>query len=247
LRKHIAGGLVALALGACGGAAVSAGADDPGIVPHSTAADTAVTGGDHYYMIILGYQNGTGLGLNRANKSHTFGTFVHTQGTQLVDQVDFSWIPAQLSDDLTVCVGFLGGCDPVLGHNYTLNETLGFAEQGQRVVRRWGPYEVTPDLYAAAQAQHDWLDTGNTYYIAVDNQDNREVSREHQQGGAINCMHAISDMITDGPMARTGINFGFPGSRDVLHYLSGFIVQPVGQYEWVAAAVGVQQYDIGNF
>src|SRR5690242_17954552 len=85
-----------------------------------------------YYLVMFGTQSGANtdfsvLGLpqflDAASKSHTFGTFVKVQGDRVLEEKTISWLPQ---------MGYFGPgytmpkLPSVPGHNYTLDQTLGF-------------------------------------------------------------------------------------------------------------------------
>lgn len=212
-------------------AGCAAQADEPGDVAVSQDALTA----RKHYLLMFGYEDAR----NSAPLSHTFATFLRadfdgpgTANGRIVDQVDISWLPERFTG--SVCVDALHlRCPPETGHNYSLNQTLGFAQAGRLRVAMWGPYEITGALFDRAKDQERYLDSGKSQYVANDLFLHRRAY--DRRGGALNCMHAVSDIAF---FDRTGLNWGVRGSKIVLDNLRGYIVSPA-RADWVLPRIGL--------
>lgn len=152
------------------------------------------------YVILWSYQDWR----NAPVRSHTFASFIRTDGDRVSSQVDISWLPAPGY--------FRNGLEMpplriVPGQNYSLSQTLGFAAGLNQPVRRFGPYAISPELFAAAVRQSESLASGRVAYKMLDG---------GSRPGAINCIHAVTDIAgyTD-----TGLARGAAASQAALHHL----------------------------
>jgi hypothetical protein len=100
---------------------------------------------------------------------------------------------------------------------------------------RWGPVEITDSLYLAAIDRIKFLETGAADYIVRDTFYRKAVYAK-ASGGAINCIHAVSDL---GGFIRTGLAHGFSAARRVYEHLQQFVVPSPDNNEWVARLIGV--------
>jgi hypothetical protein len=186
--------------------------------------------------MMFGYQDAQ----NRAALSHSFATFVHAtipadapERTAVTEQIDISWLPARFGG--TVCVDLLHlRCPAVTGHNYSLAETLSFAENEHLTVGVWGPVEVRKDLFDRAKAQQAYLESGATGYVANDT--GLHLPAYNHRGGALNCIHAVSDLAF---FDRTGLNWGLDASRIVWGDFQPWRLNGGASGEWIWSGIGV--------
>ena len=156
---------------------------------------------------MFGYQDAD----NTAPLSHTFASVVHVGAT--VDIATISWLP--LAFDGKVCVDLLHlRCPVETGKNYSLEETLTWAQSEGLYVGMWGPFEVNADLWNRVNSQIAYLDSGATDYVANDL--GMHLASFRHNGGAVNCIHAVSDSIY---FESTGLNWGLDGSKIVLEQM----------------------------
>ena len=164
--------------------------------------------GEHFFVVPFGYQSA----INDAHHSHTFASYVRVSGRSM-RWFNISWLPDTFAADLKISV--FGG--PVTGKNFGLEETLDFARRGALRVGCWGPYEITPECYHAAERRIADLRSGRWKYIPNDH-------GKREREAACNCMHAVSDLNgeleTYGGLLDIGIGYwGFKGTRHVVeHY-----------------------------
>jgi hypothetical protein len=152
--------------------------------------------GDRYYMAMFGYQDAQ----NSAQLSHTFASFVHVPASGDAPEVrTISWLPEAF--DGQVYLAHLAET----GHNYTVEETLGFALQGGESIGMWGPFAISQDIWYRANVKADGLDNHQFLYKAFD-----LGARWHAE----NCIHAVTDVMRPGD--RTGLNWGWDGSKVAL-------------------------------
>ncbi len=189
-----------------------------------------------FFIILLAYQTP----LNRPRESHTAAVFVRaTAAGEVSEEFTISWLPARLKDDPG---GVIQALRPEPGANFTREETLRLGRRGRRDVVRWGPFQVRPEFYASARRRFDFLDSGAVRYTVFDDA-LRQAAFDGVPGGAVNCIHALSDVTGERP-PRTGFLHGGPGTEAALaHFLAGdpqrnFIRYPV-LHEWLADALGL--------
>jgi len=210
----------------------------------ASGASEAAARVERTYAMVFGTQDP----LNRARLSHTYTTWVRAQraedgSLEVVEQQDISWLPSTFDGEVCVL-----GCRPERGRNYTLEETLAFAESSPRRLRVavWGPYEVPRSLYDAARAEAAWLASGNVAYIAEDARW-RAPALAMTPGGAYNCIHASGGFIPtpwdrrEPEFRRSGLEWGFRASGAVAEALGGNMVAttPLADARALFAATGV--------
>lgn len=223
-----------LALGALlGGCAAGSddgaeGAESADRTEATGSTSSAATTGESYYAVLFGSQDA----LNRPARSHTFATFVRAyRGSSngpltVLEQRDVSWLPADFeADGGEVCVagGLFRSCSPETGHNYTLAETLAFAEAGTPRPRRvayFGPYAISATTYRRAALHIDWLEQGSVLYIAQDGP-YRDAAFAGLPGGAINCMDAAGAPFG---FQRSGLQWGIRGTKAITDEMGPYVV-----------------------
>jgi hypothetical protein len=173
--------------------------------PAKGAGDSASM--PHYYVIVFAYQDDA----NHLMKSHTFATFVKTTASGREDKLDpknatvesftISWLPADFENTLQLR---LFRC---AGRNYTLPETLAFAERLGTTVRHWGPIEIDEPIYQRALQQADRLNHGELGYKL---NGATAVTRPYADTNVVNCIQAVS--VFPQP-ADTGVSRGYEVSE----------------------------------
>lgn len=188
-------------------------------------------GNRHHFLILYGFQDG----LNTPHNSHTFITLAETSGSPFTRDLTalgsqtLSWLP--VSADVRLL-----RLTPEAGRNYSLPETLRLAASRNLNIKRWGPIEVSEQFYFAAMNRIALLQSGAIGYVAEDSAYRNSVYLG-QGGGAINCMHAVSDI---GGFLRTNIMHGFAASQKIFEHLSQWRLPSPDNNEWVAAGLGIQ-------
>jgi hypothetical protein len=183
-------------------------------------------------MIVFGSQRPI---YYEANHTHSFALFVRAVTDEdcrphVVESFPISWLPQSME----VRVGRL---HPEPGWNLDIPRTLDWAlKDGQRV-SRWGPFQVTPELYQRALRQKNHLESGAVRYKTLDTGfPTRHVS---------NCIHALADIHHEAPRLRLGTpTWGQAGSYFITLSLGRFIVDPRVTHEWVIDAVGLRDCPI---
>lgn len=155
-----------------------------------------------YFMAVFAFEGRP----NVPRRAHTFAVFVKKHADKTEIQT-ISWLPRTLN------VAPLRPA-PEPGVNLELHETIKLGlSQGARIWQ-WGPYQVKAELYEKAERQVERLNAGAVLYKAVDDL--------FRPGRAINCIHAVSDLV-DGNLLATGTAFGVPASRMVFNHLRRWI------------------------
>lgn len=188
-------------------------------------------GRDAYYMIVFGQQDG----LNRPRNSHTWAVFVRGDapgyGRQIYDVTTISWMPADLQ--LTLLQR------PEYGVNLDMRQSLALGpSEGAQI--QYGPvYEISPALYQAALTRYAFLESaersGDVLYTVLD-ANTRGPALYNRRGGAVNCIHALSDI---GGYLDTGTLRGYDASWTVQAHLSRWAIDLQIDHSWVARALGL--------
>jgi hypothetical protein len=135
--------------------------------------------------------------------SHTFAIFVATRDGEAPSVHTISWLP----EDTVV---------PALslrkGRNFTADETRAIANG--RPIQVHGPYAITRATYERALARIAFLESGGAQYKMIDWK-TRAPALENRAGGAVNCIHAVSDVV--GPL-DTGDSWGEAATQEVVDF-----------------------------
>jgi hypothetical protein len=183
------------------------------VTPKPSRAD------DSYYMIVFGQQGSA----NQVDLSHTFATFVKAAGAgpdktkYVIDAHTISWMPRSLD------VKALRR--PEEGVNLNLKETLLHARGIKTEVCMWGPFRIKKELFDRAVLQEARLKKGDLDYKLLDTR--------FRSATAMNCIHAVCDIDTEGGLLPTGTAHGKEASLMVLTHLSRWIVDNDKTHEWV--------------
>ena len=114
---------------------------------------------------------------------------------------------------------------PNRAKNLDLNDSLVWARQNKARVYLFGPYEIDKKLYDLALKQIAFLEKGTVRYRMLD---------EHlRPDKAVNCIHAISDMVPDKPLEYTAYVFGEKASALVVKHLKPWVHQPEPPADWL--------------
>ena len=168
---------------------------------------------DRYFVVVYSYQDAD----NHVLKSHTFATFV--KASNLDDSADsahqarfetrtISWLPAKFA--ATLRLSFF----PTAGKNFTLGETLKFAEQLEVQVRHWGPLEIDVDLYEQAVRRSEQLASGDVRYQVYDS----SKPRTKRAANVVHCIDAVAE--TAGKLTLGTVRGFAAGEQVVEHFRS---------------------------
>jgi hypothetical protein len=153
--------------------------------------------------------------------SHTFGGFIaydHSRGL-VVERFAISWMPANMK------VRLFAGLER--GRNVPLWETKNRAQYQGLDIRRWGPREITPELYMAAKNQWFRLERAtvdaSALYITVD-----PAYRNRSYQPAFNCIHALAGIVGDLELA---VLHGRDASAEVDKFFSRYYRSVDAVYE----------------
>jgi hypothetical protein len=167
----------------------------------------SVSAADKYFVEFFAIQDGAAS----PAVSHCFASFMHARETKpgddqgrwsVVEEFSISWLPASGVVKLLA--------PPEKGKNYTRKESLDRAAKLGLQPKSWGPFELRKEGYDAARKQRARLEADQVAYKAAD--------RLGRPAAAINCIHALSDVVP-GPLLETGLARGFAaGELIVRHY-----------------------------
>lgn len=135
---------------------------------------------------------------NYPKDSHSFASFVYVDEQDQQHWATISWLPETFADEGEVCafddIGDAIGdtiwgspCDPVVGKNYSVRESIDFALERGKKLAIWRPIFIPPELHTFAKQRIKYLNSGVVKYVA----DDRNTRKREE---AINCIHAIGDM-----------------------------------------------------
>ncbi len=215
-----------VALGLCAAFALMTVA----VVPNAEQAPTRLPVADSYFMVIYSAEKA-----NTPTRSHCFATFAR------VSQPDGSSDPPKIElhhinwfsvrgHRCGATFGLVEGngrptrAEP--GANLTTRDALELVLDGNHRVSRWGPYEIERGLYEQALRQIDLLDGRvpgrKILYKAID-----LGYREGAEIQALNCIHAVSDIVRKPSPLRTWTAYGDEAARRVVRHLRPWIKAPV--------------------
>jgi len=183
------------------------------------SAQVGQRGSTNYYMIMFAVQSEP----NVARLSHTFAAFVRAAGPEAnpsaqLDVQTISWMPRSLEIEPLRMF-------PTQGVNLNLAETLSWARSVDSRVTMWGPYPIEKELYDVAAHRSEQLKSGAIQYIAND--------RRRREEGAVNCIHALSDMIPSQSLLGTGSECGNGASELVLQHLNRYVSTSSESADWL--------------
>src|SRR5262245_52623636 len=189
--------------------------------------------GEDYYLLMFGSQSVPVI----PSYTHTSATFVRVcwpgngpcPVNATLEAHTISWMPANLIIRPYALL-------PEPGHNFDLHQTLRWCQSNRMRISLWGPYRISPELYALALEQQADLESSAVRYKAVDS--------GRDTGRVSNCIHAVANVIT-GPRARFFLpGFGETASYVVLQSFQPYILDRSTPYFWVSSAVGLDAYPI---
>ncbi len=177
-----------------------------------------------YYMLPFSYEAEN----QHPFSAHTFYTFVKVSPSGEQSWTTISWMPADFDktrkiDIFTTIADAAGGnkFPAVDGKNFTLEETLGFANDAKLKVQITKSYNgiirISKELYDSEINRFNELKEGKIKYLAQDFE-----TRFLEPGAkAINCMHAVSDLPGYySPKGSFGTGWGIWGQNGTLHVLN---------------------------
>jgi hypothetical protein len=180
-----------------------------------------------YYLVLFAYEGVTGA----PQDAHSFAAFVKADGKPGKAKLTvscISWLPVGADVKLLK--------RPEAGVNLSLEKTLRLAAERKARVAAFGPYRIKKELYDRALAQIDRLNSGTVAYKALD-------KRFRSDAAAVNCFHAISDMI-DGPLLDTGTAFGRQATAMVRDHLAKWIMNDRAPQPWLIEPLGLKREGI---
>jgi hypothetical protein len=195
---------------------------------------SAASADTHYYMIVFAHERGP----LSPRFAHTWATYVKAvkdpgaRDDRLADVKTISWLPKSMDIRLL-------RPEPEEGVNLTLEQSLKYSQSLGVQISMWGPFEIKRELYDRAARQVDRLNKHLVKYKAIDGE-------FRSSNEAVNCIHAVSDIDTDGGLFETGAANGGPASFLVARHLERWIIHPERTHEWVAEKLGLNRYTIAR-
>jgi hypothetical protein len=195
--------------------------------PYSATAQEA------YYVLMFGSQQTP----SNPNYSHSFATFVRATcpeedskpGTCALEAHTISWLPANLR--VRTCALL-----PEEGNNFDLHTTLRYAYGNRERVSLWGPYQIDPDLYERALRQIALLESGKVLYKAVD--------VGFRSDHVSNCIHACSSIAEGYRLRVASPGWGQMASYAIVKRYQPWVIDEQQTHDWVASALGLDEYPI---
>jgi hypothetical protein len=158
--------------------------------------------------------------------THSFAVFIRATSADereaRCESFTISWMPA------SGVIRLLAAPEP--GKNYTLKETLDWAERLGLRTKSWGPFEISKEIYDRAVDQKNRLEGGAVRYKAID--------RRFRPDTALNCIHALSDLIPGG-LLNTGSAAGEAATAMIVSHYRPHLVDPERTHAWVLRASGL--------
>jgi hypothetical protein len=179
-----------------------------------------------FYVVVWGAQRPV---IKDPRYSHSFATFIRTCPDGRLEHFTISWLP--VNGEVHVL-----RISPEPGRNFGLAETLELCRRNRMEVARWGPYEVTEDLWARAVEQRGRLERGEVLYKGFD--------CGSSDGTVSNCLHAVS-RITRPPgqefprVVVAPANWGESGSYWATLTLRPWFVEPCRTHDGLLTALGL--------
>jgi hypothetical protein len=193
--------------------------------------------GERYYVLIFGSQSHPKL----LKYTHTWATFVRAvddpsnpEGCALY-QHTISWLPQTL--EVRVWSPF-----PEPGVNLDLYQTLQAVSMHNERVTLWGPFVITPEIYARSLRIYQIVNSGAVRYRAIDTAADLLIS---------DCIHAVAAV---DPVFGRGhyplIRIGDPASRFIAREIvvrsieNRGIDQAAFDNTWLIPRLGLDRYPI---
>ena len=186
---------------------------------------------DAYYVVVYGAQAPG----NHPETSHCFATFArvaYEHGDSVRPRVELhhiNWFSVRgHKTGMAYGLAEPGGriTRPEPGENRTTREALELAHRGGLRVTRWGPYEVSRGLYERALRQIDRLEGRipgrRVLYKTLD-----MGCREGDQVEAVNCIHAVSDVVRGSSPLRTWASYGNDAACKIVTHLRPWLKRPL--------------------
>ncbi len=184
---------------------------------------------ESYYVVIFGAQD------ERANPltSHCFATFIKTKRSAAssapseVELKHINWFTPRGHESGVPHGLLIDGqiARPEPGENRDTASALTCASRHKLTVYKYGPYEIDPRLYERAVRQIDLLEGRVPGYRVLYKQIDYGL-REDKQIVALNCIHAVSDIVREPAPLTTGLAFGKEAALLNLGHLKRWIKDP---------------------
>lgn len=185
--------------------------------------------GERYYMVIYSAQERG----KHPWSSHCFATFARViperakSSGRRVELRHINWLSTRAHRSGVTDIVAPGGRPalPEPGENRTTADALELVWSGGRRVTRWGPYAIDRGFYEQASRHIDRLEGRlpgpKVLYKAID-----LGYREGSEIRALNCIHAVSDIVRKPELLRTWTTHGDEAARQVVRHLLPSIKGP---------------------
>lgn len=183
-----------------------------------------------YYFVLFCHDSEP----RKAAESHTYAVFTQVEGREITNKCVINWGPIQ---------EYRLGDGKVPGQNRDYLETLKESRAEGKIVKMWGPYQISPETFQTAVRQRNYLDSGRVLYHVADRVTaldlSENVGRSNQP--AVNCIHAVSDI---GGNLVTGGRYGLRAGEEIIAFFKqkGILLGESEFYAWIPNDLGVTTY-----
>jgi hypothetical protein len=193
----------------------------------SALGSGSASGEDSYFVTVLAHQGVT----NRLRLAHSFAVFTKVSGNdkEKVENHTISWLPANA--DIKIV-----RLRPEAGKNFDLKTTLDMARMRGLRVSVWGPFSIKKELYDLGLRRIAELDSGKFGFIALDGRD--------RGNGAMNCIHALSDLDPRREPLETGTAHGEAASELVVEHLRPSFLPKQPDTSWLRRRLGLSEFEL---
>jgi len=184
---------------------------------------------ESYYMVVFGAQDEQSNPLT----SHCFATFIKLKrpetglGQPTIELKHINWFTSK-GHECGVPHGLLIDgqlAKPEPGENRDTACALRGAARHGLTVYKYGPFEIDAHLYERAQRQIDLLEGRVPDHRVLYKQIDFGL-REGKEIVALNCIHAVSDIVREPAPLSTGLAFGREAAELDLNHLKHWIKDP---------------------
>ena len=188
---------------------------------------TSVMTVSNHYVVVFAWQDGPEGVEPSPRLSHSFATWVKTEGQKIEEEFTISWMAPN-------GVRLIHPAEP--GRNLSMKESLEEAKQEGLQVFAWGPYRVTSEAYERAKGIERSLEEAESNYSILYKAIDRN-SRRFQPQPAINCIHAVTNVSR--PDVITGDACGVEASLMIVGEFAsnGIILGEDHTADWIRKAL----------
>ena len=188
---------------------------------------------EFYYVLIFGSQSHP----KQLRFVHTWATFVKATGegpdpnAYAIEANTLSWVPSKLVVDVWTL-------KPEPGRLLDLESTFAMTDSHRENVTMWGPFRISPEVYARSLQERRHLESGRVQYRAIDGPINALVS---------DCIHAVAAVDPQFgrghyPLIRTGNSASRYIARQVVQ--RGVFDHGSNDNAWLVPRLGLDRHAI---